>query len=419
MQLARSSASFFSSRSIEFLSLEPRTLFCGYHQSGLSIDPAVILRDKQPGAVLRTLPGLAVPAYNSRVGAKATLYLDFDGDPATTWVGYHPTTTPAYDIDGITTSFSTTELANIKEIWARVAEKFSVFDINVTTVNPGTLVNGQSMKVIIGGDGAWSGQTCGGLSYVNSFTNGTLPNTVYAFSDNLGAGYPKFVAEAAAHETGHAFGLQHQSQWSGNVKVAEYYAGNGLTAPTMGDSYSANRGLWWRGTNSLNQIQDDLLVIGSTSNGFGYRADDYGSNFATAKGAKFIGGKFAFNGVVNSTSDYDCFVVTSIGANITLKLRTPAQGAMLDGTLRLYKVDGTLVAKADTSSLGETIMKFLPAGKYVAIVQSHGSYGDVGQYTLYGYQTAAAGATVSPGSTPLFSSTAIKHSVIEQIEEKA
>jgi hypothetical protein len=88
---------------------------------------------------------------------------------------------------------------------------------------------------------------------------------------------------------------------------------------------------------------------------------------------------------------------------------------MLDGTLRLYRVDGTLVAKADTASLGETINKFLPAGKYVAIVQSHGSYGDVGQYTLYGYQTAV-GSAPSAGTNP-FSTTPIKHSMIELIED--
>ena len=403
-----------SSKSIEFSALEARTMFCAEH-NGLAIDPTVILRNKQSSPILHTLSTLTVPALNSRVGAKATLYLDFDGDPASTWVGYHPTSTPAYDIDGNVSSFSATELANIREIWARVAEKFSPFDINVTTVNPGTLVDGKSMKVVIGGDGAWSGQVCGGLSYVSSFVSSSLPNVVYAFSDNLGSGYPKFVAEAAAHESGHAFGLQHQSQWNGTVKVTEYYQGDGIIAPTMGNSYSSNRGLWWKGTSSLNQVQDDLFIIGGATNGFGYRPDDWGSSFATAKAAKFIGGKFSFNGVVSTTTDYDCFVVTSVGANITLKLRTPAQGAMLDGTLRLYRVDGTLVAKADTASLGETINKFLPAGKYVAIVQSHGSYGDVGQYTLYGYQTAV-GSAPSAGTNP-FSTTPIKHSMIELIED--
>jgi hypothetical protein len=405
---------------VECSALESRTLLCGYHTSGLSIDPTVIHSEKQPGggAIVRALTGLNVPAYNSFIAARATLYLDFDGDAACTWVGYHVTATPAYDIDGNASAFSATELANIKEIWSRVAEKFSPFDINVTTVNPGTLTDGKALRVVIGGDGAWSGQSCGGLSYVGSFTNTSLPNTVYAFSDNLGAGYPKFVAEAAAHESGHAFGLQHQSQFNGTTKVAEYNQGDGLRAPIMGDSYSANRGLWWKGTDSNNHIQDDLAVIGSTTNGFGLRPDDYGSNFATARGAKFVGGKFVFNGIANTTTDYDCFVVTSIGANITLKLRTPTCGAMLDGTLRLYKVDGTLVTRADTASLGETIERFLPSGKYVAIVQSHGGYGDMGQYTLYGYQTAPASAPL-PATTHAFSNTKIESSLVAQLEDDA
>lgn len=417
------SSSKLQSKLIEFLPLEPRTLLCSYHSDGLAIDPTVIHRDKQPGggdAILRTLPNLNVPAYNSRYGAKATLYLDFDGDVANTWVGYHVTATPAYDVDGNASSFSATELANIKEIWARVAEKFSPFDINVTTVNPGTLANGHALRVVIGGDGAWSGQTCGGLSYVGSFANPSLPNTVYAFSDNLGGGYPKFVAEAASHESGHAFGLQHQSQFNGTIKITEYYQGDGLRAPIMGDSYSANRGLWWKGTDSNNHVQDDLYVIGSATNGFGLVPDDFGSSFATARGAKFVGGKFVFNGIVSTTSDYDCFVVTSVGANITLKLRTAASGAMLDGTLRLYKVDGTLVKKLDTSSLGETFSQFLAAGKYVAIVQSHGGYGDVGQYTLYGYQQVVSSAPL-PATTHAFcfSNTPIRTSLVAQLEEAA
>jgi hypothetical protein len=96
-----------------------------------------------------------------------------------------------------------------------VAEKFSPFDINVTTVNPGMLVDGKSMKVVIGGDGAWSGQVCGGLSYVSSFVQLQPAQRRLRLLRQLGSGYPKFVAEAAAHETGHAFGLQHQSQWNG------------------------------------------------------------------------------------------------------------------------------------------------------------------------------------------------------------
>src|SRR5690349_1845838 len=95
---------------------------------------------------------LLVPQYDSHPGAPATLYLTFTGDFTSDWDGYHPNTTPAYDIDGDPTTFSQTELDNIHQIWARVSEKYSPFNLNVTTaVAPATLNNFESYKVVVGG----------------------------------------------------------------------------------------------------------------------------------------------------------------------------------------------------------------------------------------------------------------------------
>ena len=41
-------------------------------------------------------------------------------------------------------------MASIQQIYSRVAEKFSPFNINVTTVNPGNLNNQQTLKVVKG-----------------------------------------------------------------------------------------------------------------------------------------------------------------------------------------------------------------------------------------------------------------------------
>src|SRR5882724_12050299 len=81
--------------------LEPRALFSGVPVAG------------------------AVPILHSDPTATVKVYLDFDGDAATTWSGFNVPITPAYDIDGDPANFSTSELANIQEIWARVAEKYS------------------------------------------------------------------------------------------------------------------------------------------------------------------------------------------------------------------------------------------------------------------------------------------------------
>src|SRR5262245_42988037 len=149
-----------SSKTVEFAALEPRVLLCGYHAAA-------------GGGIITQLPGiggstqsnnsgtthvagpLSVPQLNSLLGAKATVYLDFDGDAARTWGSYNVPTTPAYDTDGNASSFSAGELASINEIWQRVAEKFAVFNINVTTVRPASFDDGKAMQVVIGGNGSW------------------------------------------------------------------------------------------------------------------------------------------------------------------------------------------------------------------------------------------------------------------------
>jgi hypothetical protein len=331
------------------------------------------------------VPLSSVPVLNSRPSASAQIYLDFLGAAAMHWGSYNVPTTPAYDVDGDPTTFSPTELANINEIFQRVAEKYSPFNINVTTVDPGTYNNKGAQRVVIGGAGAWLGSTAGGVSYVGSFTNGN-PNTSWVFSKNLLNGDPKDTAEAASHEAGHAFGLEHQSLYSGTSKTAEYNSGTALTAPVMGNSYSAARGLWWNGPNSLSSttIQDDLAVISNASNGFGYRADDHGDTVSTADSFTVSGSTLTASGVIEKTTDVDDFSFTTGAGTDTFTLAVAPYGAMLDGTLRLLNSSGTVIATADTASLGETLSVSLSAGTYVLQVASHGGYGDVGQYSVTG-----------------------------------
>ena len=226
------------------------------------------------------VPLSSVPQLSSLPNAFAKLYLDFDGDSRSSWGSYQPGNTPAFDTDGDATTYSASELSAIQEIWSRVAEKYSPFNIDVTTINPGNINNLQTLQVVIGGTGSWYGAVAGGVAYVDSFSSpgsSTGVNVVYIFSKNLGGGAAKYVAEATAHEAGHAFGLEHQSVWSGGLKINEYNQGDSLRAPIMGTSYYAARGLWWYGTSSDpgGPLQDDMAVIASPTNGFGYRADDH------------------------------------------------------------------------------------------------------------------------------------------------
>lgn len=410
-----------SSSVVEFSGLESRTYMCVDHGSlgytnPLSA-PAGWAGTPSPAGTV------SVPVLNSKPGAKATLYLDFDGEAATTWGSYNVTSTPAY----------TGSSSNIQEIFARVAEKFSSFDINVTTVNPGSFADKQAMRVVIGGDGAWTGISCGGLSYVGAFSNGA-PNTAYVFPVNLGAGYPKYVAEAICHESGHAFGLQHQSAYlithsvngDTSTKTQEYSdnAGSPDVAPTMGNSYGSTRGTWWSGNNSAGDLQDDLSIIAGSANGFGFRADDHGNTFATARKETFSSTAHRFNvrGTIEKTSDNDRFSFNFPGGKLSLKVRVASFGATLDSTLRIYNANGVAVAKADTVNLGEQIIKNLPAGKYFAIVSSKGNAGDVGQYTLiatYSGTAAASPTAAMATSTPTFSATPIASGTVSYADLEA
>jgi hypothetical protein len=370
-----------------FEALESRVLMAGHHpvdeHGEMEVLPAINAEpmsdsDGTGGPVQASI----VPAYSSRPGATATIYLDFDGNVETSWGGYSNVVTPEFNTDS-TAGFSASELQKIQDIWRVVAEDYAPFNINVTTVDPGIFGNGVAIKVSIGG-GTWFG-AAGGVGYINGFTN-SASNTVYVFNQYL-ANNAKYIGDAASHEAGHALGLQHQSAYSGTTKTADYYSGTGDgRAPIMGNSYSATRGLWWNGTStSSTTYQDDMTVIARSTNGFGYRVDDYGSNAASAFSLTPAGTSISASGVITQTTDKDFFAFSTAAGSVTLSLTVPSFNN-LDGRLELWTADGlTLLASSDSSnSFGGSITTTLASGNYLIAVASHGSYGDVGTYTLSG-----------------------------------
>ena len=378
--------------------LERRLLMCVQHadfdaavDAGVGFFPAVqeapALGESNAlgagGIAAAGLPLSSIPALSSRPSAVAKLFLDFDGDVTSRWGAYAPGTTPAYDGDGDPTTFTSTELALIEDVWERVAEKYSPFNLDVTTVDPGNRNDFQTLRVVIGGAGAWFGPGAGGVAYIGGFTN-SASNTVFVFSGNLGNS-GKAVAEAAAHESGHGFGLQHQGLWTGTTLTAEYHPGVEGAAPIMGASYTAPRGQWWHGTPSSSSTarQDDLAIISSTgTNRFGYRVDDVGNAAAGARPLAVNGAAVSSAGVIEQMSDVDVFSFSSGAGAISVNV-APVPGGMLDAKVELRNVWGGLVAASD-SELGETLNVNVTAGTYYLSVASHGRYGDVGQYTVSG-----------------------------------
>ena len=174
---------------------------------GVAIEPC------EPRLLLASLE--EVPNLHGLPGATAKLFLDFNGDgPFNNWLGTDIPPTPAFSLDSDKDDFSTAELSAINDIWERVAEKYTPFNIDVTTQDPGYRDNQRVAHIVIGGDGEWLGRSAGGVAPLGGFYNGA-PNTGYAFSDLFGSS-AKNIAEVAAHEAGHLFGLEHHSTYDEN-----------------------------------------------------------------------------------------------------------------------------------------------------------------------------------------------------------
>jgi hypothetical protein len=335
-----------------------------------------------------------VPAYNSFPTTRVQLYLDFNGDHTDALGPYTPGDTPAYSVDADTNNFTAQELDNIHTIWASVSEKYSPFNVNVTTVDPGNATDGETMRIVIGGDGAWApptpdGGRPGGIAAFYAFISPLYPNVGFVFPQQLQQN-AHYIGEAASHEAGHGFGLRHQSLFDeGGTYVSEYNPGDANVAPIMGVSYYSARGKWWRGQDEQSNSQDDLFTLartGSSTNNFGYRTDDHGSTLAAAD-PLLIGADLSITGkgIIERTNDSDYFSFTTPGGLAQLAAGVSPFAPMLDLSMRLYDGNGTLLTTSATSSLGEGISMVLPPGSFRIAILSAGQYGDIGQYFISGF----------------------------------
>jgi hypothetical protein len=180
--------------------------------------------DAPPETTESTIPNVPLPLdqtfqLHSLPGASKVIYLDFDGHTTsgTIWNsnfnGGADIVSLPYDFDGNTAAFSDAELTRIQKIWARVAEDFAIYDIDVTTGDPGPedLRSSGShddyygIRVVISPSSSWYGNA-GGVAYIGSFDWNT-DTPVFVFSNRLGNGNEKYVTDATSHETGHALGL--------------------------------------------------------------------------------------------------------------------------------------------------------------------------------------------------------------------
>jgi hypothetical protein len=335
-----------------------------------------------------------VPKLNSYPTARATIYLDFDGQyvNGSVWNWAGP----------INAQPAALTPAQIAEIHERVAEDYRIFNLNITTDSTVYFAAPpkQRMRVIVTPTYEWYAPA-GGVSFVGSFTWGD-ETPAWVFSGLLGNSVKK-VAEAISHEAGHTLGLQHQSSYDANcVKTAEYAAGQGTGeiswAPIMGVGYSRNLTTWHYGANTIgcDVLQDDISIIAGSANNFGLRSDDHSDTHIDATPVTMSSYDFSVEGLINTAEDKDVFRFTITSpTNFRLNAVPKHVGSNNDGANVDIKVS-LLNSFADTigrynplNLLNAGVDSNINAGTYYLVVEGVGNpnladHGSVGYYSLSG-----------------------------------
>ncbi len=395
------------------------------------VEPAPV-QVGEPDPVLSNTVDLASTfELQSKPGSSRTIYLDFTGDTitGTGWnTSYGAIVAEPWSQDATPGAFSNAELTAIHSIWARVAEDFAPFNVNVTTKDLGVpainradssdQVFGTRVLMTTSNNSVKAACGCGGIAYVGVFdTVGSYYQPAFVF--NTGT---KSAAEAASHEAGHNMGLGHD----GTSSVG-YYTGHASWAPIMGVGYNRPIVQWSKGEYAdANQTQDDYVVM--AGNGLVAATDDHGNGGTTA--TALTDAEFTVDGIIATPTDTDVFTFTSGGGSMTLAANPATVSPNLDLNMELRTSAGALVAASNPASatsstnsdvatgLGASLSVTIPAGTYTVhldgvgqgdpLTNGYTGYGSLGRYRLTGTlpapsqrPVALASASVTTGVAPL------------------
>ncbi|MEY4476626.1 MAG: hypothetical protein RJA31_130 [Actinomycetota bacterium] len=394
------------------------------------IDPATVA-PLGITANVTTIPLESFLSLNSRTESSKTIFLDFDGHtvPAgTIWdypedwgFGGSPLVAgdyPAFTMDGSAT-FNSTEKQAIINAWAAVAEDYAMFDVNVTTQDPGQAAiertgtadaNFGTRALVTPGNSEFSPVTCdcGGIAYTSVFDESLDTYTginygighdewqpAFVFvtpsqvSGDSAAQVGKFVSDIATHEVGHNLSLVHDGSF-GDADHDEFFVDNNLDgyddvtgevrteyldgykdgknwAPIMGAGYYNGVVQWSNGDYETYDEQatnpgDDFDGIAST--GLSLLADENFNSSSTAPLLSYT----ARDGVIGSRTDVDWYKVQVTAGNIGIYSYAPTPDTNLDTKLTLLDWSGLAIFSTDALSDASEIVSSNPAldgvGKY-------------------------------------------------------
>ncbi len=376
----------------------------------IGYSPAVLSPARAPATASQNGPLFPLTEtfkLHSLPGATKVIYLDFNGQQVTgtAWNSNGNTLNfEAYSFEG-DASFTNNELEQLQRIWARVAEDFAPFNVNVTTEEPPL----DDLRNTGGGDTRWGIRAlisnndplntgAGGVAYIGSF-NWDTDTPALVFN-----GGEKAAAETVSHEVGHSLFLGHDGRTN---PAEEYYSGHGTGAtawgPIQGAPFGPSLSQWSKGEYaSASNSEDDLNII-TTRNGFGYRVDDAANNIGAATNINklpAVGNRVGVDqkGLIEQRTDADFFRLNVGTGLVSLNINGAEVGSNLDILAEVYDSSGNLVATSNPTDLISATVSFTATiGAYYIKIDGVGmgdplgigytDYGSLGQYRITGDYT--------------------------------